>query len=84
MFGADKKYLTISINDGVIKIAQATSSGRSGKVARGSFTANSRRDEAAKALKSLLAPFNRKLPVICVIPASAATAKNIEVPSIRS
>ena len=81
MFGADKKYLTISINDGVIKIAQATSSGNLEKVSPRFIYGNSRGDEAAKALKSLLAPFNRKLPVICVIPANAATAKNIEVPS---
>ena len=81
MFGSDKKYLTISINDGVIKIAQGTSSGSLEKVARGSFTATPGGDEAAKALKSLLAPFNRKLPVICVVPANAATAKMIEVPS---
>ena len=81
MFGADKKFLTISINDGVIKIAQATSSGVLERVARGSFAANSGGDEAAGVLKSLLPSFNRKLPVICVVPASAATAKNIEVPS---
>ena len=81
MFGADKKYLTISINDGFIKIAQAASSGNLEKVARGPFAANSAADETAKVLKSLLPSFDRKLPVICVIPASAATAKNIEVPS---
>ncbi len=38
MFGADKKYLTVSINDGVIKIAQAASSGNLEKVARGIYT----------------------------------------------
>ena len=81
MFGADKKYLTISINDGIIKIAQVTSSGSLQKVARGPYTASSSGDEGARALKALLSSFNRKLPVICVIPASAATAKNIEVPS---
>ena len=81
MFGSDKKYLTISINEGVIKVAQGSSSGHLERVARASFPINSTGDEAVNALKSLLAPFNRKLPVICVIPASAATAKNIEVPS---
>jgi len=81
MFGADKKFLTISINDGVIKIAQATSSGSLERVACGTFVVNPGGDEASESLKPLLAPFNRKLPVICVIPASAATAKNIEVPS---
>jgi Tfp pilus assembly PilM family ATPase len=81
MFGSDKKYLTISINEGVIKLAQGSSSGNLERVARGSFTAGSSVDDAAKALKSLLLSFNRKIPVICVVPASAATAKNIEVPS---
>jgi Tfp pilus assembly PilM family ATPase len=81
MFGAEKKYLTISINDGTIKIAQASSSGNLERIARGSFPTSSTADEVAKILKSLLSPFNRKAPVICVIPANAATAKNIEVPS---
>ena len=81
MFGADKKYLIVSISDGVIKVAQATSSGNLEKVARGSFAANSGTEVAAVALKTALTSFNRKLPVICVIPANAATAKNIEVPS---
>ena len=81
MFGADKQYLTVSINDGVIKIAQAATSGSLDKVARGTFTAIPGGDEAVRVLRSLLAPFNRKAPVICVIPANAATAKNIEVPS---
>ena len=81
MFGADKKYLTISINDGIIKLAQGSSSGILEKVGRGAYPADASADEAAKSLKPLLAPFNRKIPVICVIPASCATAKNIEVPS---
>src|SRR5262249_9643954 len=34
-----------------------------------------------KALKSLMASFNRKASIICEVPASAATAKTIEVPS---
>jgi Tfp pilus assembly PilM family ATPase len=81
MFGADKKYLTISINDGIIKIAQGTSSGILEKVARASVSINASVEESAKALKPLLSSFNRKIPVICLVPASAATAKNIEVPS---
>ena len=36
MFGTEKKYLTISINEGVIKLAQVTSSGSLEKVARAS------------------------------------------------
>jgi len=81
MFGADKKYLTISINDGIIKAAQASSSGSLERVARASFTPNPGGEEASKALKSLLVSFDRKASVICAIPASVATAKNIEVPS---
>ncbi|MDE1920654.1 MAG: pilus assembly protein PilM [Candidatus Omnitrophica bacterium] len=81
MFGTDRKYLTISINDGLIKLAQSGSSGNVEKVGRCTFTATSGGEEGARALKALLATFNRKLPVICVIPASAATAKTIEVPS---
>lgn len=81
MLGADKKYLTISINDGLIKLAQGSSSGNLEKVARAAFTTTPGGDEAAKTLKSLLTSFNRKLPVLCVVPANAATAKNIEVPS---
>ena len=81
MFGADKKYLTVSINDGVIKLAQGSSSGNLDKVARSSFSPDPLGEEGGKALKVLLASFDRKAPVICVVPASAATAKNIEVPS---
>jgi len=81
MFGPDKRYLTISINDGVIKVAQATSSGSVEKVAREAFAVTPGGDEGAQALKSLLLSFDRKAPVICVVPAGAATAKNIEVPS---
>ena len=81
MFGADKKYLTISINDGVIKIAQVTSSGTLERVARTSFSVGISPEEISKKLNPSLSSFNRKLPVICVIPASAATVKNIEVPS---
>jgi Tfp pilus assembly PilM family ATPase len=81
MFGADKQYLTVSINDGLIKIAQASSTGSLDKAARGSFTVTPGGDEAVRALKSLLSSFNRKASVICVVPANAATAKNIEVPS---
>jgi len=81
MFGADKTYLSISINDGVIKVAQATSLGVLEKAARASFDPAVGVDEAAKTLKSLLGGFNRNASVICAIPANAATAKSIEVPS---
>jgi hypothetical protein len=74
-------YLTVSINDGIVKISQATSSGNIERVARASFTPTAGGDEAARALKSLLSSFNRKASVLCVVPANAATAKSIEVPS---
>jgi len=81
MFGADKRYLSISINEGVIKVVQATSAGVLEKVARASFTPTANGDDAVRTLKSLLVSFNRKSVVVCTIPANAATAKNIEVPS---
>ena len=82
MFGADKRYLSISINEGVIKVVQATSAGVLERVARASFDPTAGGSQAVLTLKSLLAPFDRKASVICTIPANAATAKNIEVPSI--
>ena len=47
MFGADKRYLSISINEGVIKVVQATSAGVLEKVARASFNPTAGGDEAA-------------------------------------
>lgn len=76
----EKKYLTISINDGIIKVAQGASRNLE-KIARSTFTTTPGGDEAVKSLKALLAPFNRKAPVICLVPANVATSKNIEVPS---
>ena len=81
MFGADKRYLSISINEATIKIAQVRSSGVVEKIARASAGDASSNDDLAKSLKSLLAGFDRGAPVLCVIPASAVTSKNIEVPS---
>ena len=80
MFGADKRYLSISIQDTTVKIAQAKASGLVEKVARAS-AADATPDSLSKILKSLLSGFDRKAGVVCVIPASAATSKNIEVPS---
>jgi len=77
MFGADKKYLSISINEGVIKVAQATSSGVLEKVARSQFNPTAEGDQAVSTLKSLLVSFDRKASVVCAIPANAATVKNI-------
>jgi Tfp pilus assembly PilM family ATPase len=81
MFGADNTYLTVSINDGVIKMAQAGPSGNIEKVARGSYPATATAEQAAKSVKSLLSSFKRDIPAMCLLPASAATAKLIEVPS---
>ncbi|MBF0505005.1 MAG: PilN domain-containing protein [Candidatus Omnitrophica bacterium] len=81
MFGSDKRYLSISINEGVIKVAQVTSAGVLEKVARASFNPLLAADEVALTIKNLLGPFDRKAAVICTIPANAGTAKNIEVPS---
>ncbi len=81
IFATDKKFLAIAINEGAIKIAQASTSGVVERVARGLFTGNPGGEQALETLKGMLVPFNRNLPVIGVIPASAATAKTIEVPS---
>jgi Tfp pilus assembly protein PilN len=75
------QYLTISINDGVIKLAQAASSGNIEKIACGNYAPTGGADEAAVELKKLLSSFNRKASVLCMIPANVATAKTIEVPS---
>ena len=80
MFGADKRYLSISIQDTSVKVAQARASGAVEKIARASAP-DATPDAVSKTLKSLLSGFDRKAPVVCVIPASAATSKNIEVPS---
>ena len=80
MFGADKRYLSISIQDTTVKVAQVKSSGIVAKIARAT-AADATPEGVSKILKSLLSGFDRKAGVVCVIPASAATSKNIEVPS---
>ncbi len=80
MLGANKRYLSFSINESVIKLVQATSSGVVEKVARGS-AADSSVEALGGTLKTLLNGFDRSSAVVCVIPASAATSKTIEVPS---
>lgn len=81
MFGSNKRYLSIAINEGVIKVAQVRSSGVIEKIARASVAGTSTPEDLAKALKTLLNGFDRGSTVLSVIPASAATSKNIEVPS---
>ncbi len=81
MFGSDKRYLSISINEAAVKVAQVKSSGLVEKVACGAASDAADKDQLAKILKGLLNGFDRKASVFCVIPANAATAKNIEVPS---
>jgi Tfp pilus assembly PilM family ATPase/Tfp pilus assembly protein PilN len=80
MFGADKRYLSFSLNENVIKLVQARSSGLVEKVARVSAV-DASADSLGQALKTLLNGFNRKSSVVCVIPANAATSKTIDVPS---
>ncbi len=81
MFGADKRYLSFSLSEAVIKIAQVKSSGIVEKVARAS-AADASIESLGETLKTVLNGFDRKAPVICVIPVSAATSKTIEVPSV--
>ena len=80
MFTANKRFLSFSLNENVIKLVQAQSSGLVEKVARVS-AAETTPDALAQALKTLLNGFDRKASVICVIPSSVATSKVIEVPS---
>ncbi len=80
MFGTDKRYLSISINESTVKVAQVRTSGSVEKVARASAGGTSS-DDITRVLKPLLNGFDRRAGVVCVIPASAATSKNIEVPS---
>jgi Tfp pilus assembly PilM family ATPase/Tfp pilus assembly protein PilN len=80
MFGADKRYLSFSLSETVIKLAQVKSSGVVEKVARIS-SADSSADSLGQSLKNLLNGFDRKASVICAIPISASTSKTIEVPS---
>ncbi|MEI7998134.1 MAG: pilus assembly protein PilM [Candidatus Omnitrophota bacterium] len=80
MFGNDKRYLSFSLNESVIKIVQAKSSGVVEKVARASASDVSL-DNLGGVLKTLLNGFDRKAAVICAIPASVVTSKIIEVPS---
>jgi Tfp pilus assembly PilM family ATPase/Tfp pilus assembly protein PilN len=80
MFGADKRYLSFSLNETVIKLAQGKSSGVIEKVARIS-AADPSTDSLGQSLKTLLNGFDRKASVICTIPVSASTSKTIEVPS---
>jgi len=80
MFGSDKRYLSFTLSETVIKLAQVKSSGVVEKIARISAVDNSA-DALGQALKTLSNGFDRKAPVVCVIPVSAATSKTIEVPS---
>lgn len=82
MFESDKDYLSICISDQSVKIAQVRSSGAVVKVSRREI-AGMTIDSATQALKAALSGFSpRKTRVLCVIPASVATTKTIEVPSI--
>jgi hypothetical protein len=81
MFGSDKAFLSISINDATIKVAQVRPSGVVEKVARASAGDSASVEDLSRVLKSILNGFDRKAGAVCVIPAGAATSKNIEVPS---
>lgn len=82
MFNQNKDYLSISINEQSIKIAQVKGSGAIVKVARRSLNGTTT-ESIASDLKAALSGFNaKKTNVLCVIPASVATTKNIEIPSV--
>lgn len=80
MLGSDKRYLSFSLNEAVIKLAQVRSSGTVEKVAR-ITAADASADSLAQALKSAGHGFDRNAPLVCVVPVTAATTKTIEIPS---
>ena len=82
MFNNDRDYLSICLTEQFIKVAQVKSAGGVVKVARRNLT-GATGDALTRELKTALAGFNpKKTHVLCVIPASVATTKNIEVPSV--
>lgn len=82
MFNQERDYISISISEQSIKVAQVKGSGAIVKVARREI-AGASGDVLVKELKAALSGFNtKKAQAVCVIPAGAATTKNIEVPSI--
>lgn len=80
MFGNDKKILSIQILDDTVKVAQVTTLGVVEKIMRVT-AASAQAEELAKSLKAVLNSFDRKAMVVCVVSASHATSKCIEVPS---
>ncbi len=80
MFGTNKRYIAVCLQEASVKVAQVLSSGVVEKVARAT-AADASVDSVGKILKTALNGFDRKASIVCVIPSSAATAKNIEVPS---
>ena len=80
MFTADKRILSISISENLVKVAQVKSSGVVEKVARIQAASTSPED-LTSALKTALNGFDRKAYLVIVIPAANATSKSIEVPS---
>lgn len=84
MFNRDKDYLSVYITDQAIKVAQVTASGSVVKIVRRE-TNGAAGDLLVKELKASLSGFNsKKTNIICVVPASVATTKSIEIPSIDS
>ncbi len=82
MFNQDKDHLSVYITEHSIKVAHVKSSGAVIKVARRDIH-GATGDALVKELKTVLSGFNpKKSNVICIIPASVATTKNIEIPSV--
>jgi len=82
MFNQDKDQLSIYISEQSIKIAQVKTSGTVVRIVKRDIH-GATGDALLRELKSALSGFNtKKSHVICVIPASVATTKNIEIPSV--
>ncbi len=82
MFNQDKDYLSVSLTEQSIKVALVKSSGAVVKVARREVSGTAP-EAFTRELRVALSGFNpKKSHVLCVIPASVATTKNIEIPSV--
>ncbi|MBL8012881.1 MAG: pilus assembly protein PilM [Candidatus Omnitrophica bacterium] len=82
MLNQDQDYLSVSLTEQSVKVAQVKSSGVVVKVVRKEVSSASV-EAFTSQLSAALKGFNtKKMRVLCVIPASVATTKNIEVPSV--
>ncbi len=84
MFSAEPDNISVSLVNDVLRVAGVRASGSSLEVvicAKRDVKGQTE-DEIAKTLRSVLTGVNfKKIPAYCLIPPSAVTTKNIEIPS---